>query len=124
MTDNTPVRALSDTTAEQRAALRVRHAQKLTALMVEREDLRGVHALADFVDDFRPTQRRFNGTAVSQHLHQSFDSFGTGTAIAHRVQIEFKVTGIAPATILIGLFGQNDLVDKPGQLRTSRRSPR
>ena len=52
MTDSTPVRAISDRTAEQRAALRVRHAQKLTALMEEREDLRGVHALADFVDDY------------------------------------------------------------------------
>jgi hypothetical protein len=51
MTDNTPVTQLSDKTAEQRAALRVRHAQKLTALMEARDDLRGVHALADFVDD-------------------------------------------------------------------------
>ena len=60
MTDSTPVRAISgkpaneagNEPAEQRAALRVRHAQKLTALMEEREDLRGVHALADFVDDY------------------------------------------------------------------------
>ena len=56
MTDSTPVRGISDKpankVAEQRAALRVRHAQKLTALMEEREDLRGVHALADFVDDY------------------------------------------------------------------------
>jgi len=28
-----------------------RHAQRLTALMAERDDLRGVHALADMVDD-------------------------------------------------------------------------
>ncbi len=35
----------------QRAALRTRHAQGLLKLMDERRDLRGVHALADFVDD-------------------------------------------------------------------------
>lgn len=35
----------------QRAAFRLRHAQSLTMLMAEREDLRGVHALADLVDD-------------------------------------------------------------------------
>ncbi|MBC9734250.1 hypothetical protein [Nocardioides marmotae] len=35
----------------QRAALRLRHSQALARLMEEREDLRGVHALADFVDD-------------------------------------------------------------------------
>jgi hypothetical protein len=35
----------------RRAALRSRHAQGLTRLMAERADLRGVHALADFVDD-------------------------------------------------------------------------
>ena len=29
----------------------VRHSQALTRLMDERDDLRGVHALADFVDD-------------------------------------------------------------------------
>ena len=51
MTDSTPVRAISDRTAEQRAALRVRHAQKLTALMEERTDLKGVHALADHFDE-------------------------------------------------------------------------
>lgn len=28
-----------------------RHAQRLTALMAQRDDLRGVHALADLVDD-------------------------------------------------------------------------
>ncbi len=36
---------------EQRAALKARHAQKVTTLMNERDDLRGVHALADFVAD-------------------------------------------------------------------------
>ena len=28
-----------------------RHAQRLTSLMAQRDDLRGVHALADLVDD-------------------------------------------------------------------------
>lgn len=36
---------------ERRTALRNRHARGLTRLMTERSDLRGVHALADFVDD-------------------------------------------------------------------------
>ncbi|GAA3830564.1 hypothetical protein [Nocardioides panacisoli] len=40
-----------DRRLERRAALRTRHAQGLTRLMEERADLRGVHALADFVDD-------------------------------------------------------------------------
>ncbi|MFC7505539.1 hypothetical protein ACOACQ_13695 [Nocardioides sp. CPCC 206347] len=35
----------------RRAALRDRHAQRLTTLMEQRRDLRGVHQLADFVDD-------------------------------------------------------------------------
>lgn len=37
--------------ATQRVSLKSRHSQALSQLMVEREDLRGVHALADFVDD-------------------------------------------------------------------------
>jgi len=40
-----------DRSLERRAALRNRHAQGLTRLMKARSDLRGVHALADFVDD-------------------------------------------------------------------------
>jgi hypothetical protein len=40
-----------DRSLERRAALRNRHAQGLTQLMEQRTDLRGVHALADFVDD-------------------------------------------------------------------------
>lgn len=40
-----------ETAREKRAALKVRHAKGLTTLMNERDDLRGVHALADFVDD-------------------------------------------------------------------------
>ncbi|TYL49679.1 hypothetical protein FXB39_11905 [Nocardioides sp. BGMRC 2183] len=35
----------------RRNELRDRHARNLTTLMTERDDLRGVHALADFVDD-------------------------------------------------------------------------
>lgn len=41
-----------DVRREQRTALKTRHSQSLTKLMEERSDLRGVHALADFVDDF------------------------------------------------------------------------
>ena len=62
MADTTPVTAsttasttelktAADKLGEQRAALRLRHSQRLTALMEARNDLRGVHALADFVDD-------------------------------------------------------------------------
>jgi hypothetical protein len=58
MADTTPVTATAttittaaDRLGEQRAALRLRHSQRLTALMEARNDLRGVHALADFVDD-------------------------------------------------------------------------
>jgi hypothetical protein len=35
----------------QRDILRLRHAHLLSRLMATRDDLRGVHALADFVDD-------------------------------------------------------------------------
>ena len=35
----------------QRTALKSRHSQALSKLMDQRDDLRGVHALADFVDD-------------------------------------------------------------------------
>ena len=44
-----------DTRLEQiraeRAALKDRHSQALARLMAEREDLKGVHALADLVSD-------------------------------------------------------------------------
>lgn len=40
-----------DRTVARRAALRNRHAAGLSRLMEERGDLRGVHPLADFVDD-------------------------------------------------------------------------
>lgn len=40
-----------DQVRDQRNKLRNRHAHLLTRLMDERQDLRGVHALADFVDD-------------------------------------------------------------------------
>ncbi len=58
MNHDTHHHSLLDTNADQfdrqrarRAGLRDRHAQGLTRLMAERNDLRGVHALADFVDD-------------------------------------------------------------------------
>ena len=35
----------------QRGSAQSRHTQALAQLMGDREDLRGVHALADFVDD-------------------------------------------------------------------------
>ena len=40
-----------DELLEKRNQLRLRHAQALTSLMDERTDLRGVHALADHLDD-------------------------------------------------------------------------
>ena len=40
-----------ETRREKRAALKARHAQGVTSLMNQRDDLRGVHALADLVDD-------------------------------------------------------------------------
>jgi len=41
----------TDQAREKRDAFKLRHARGLTSLMHEREDLRGVHALADLVDD-------------------------------------------------------------------------
>lgn len=35
----------------QRSSLKSRHASALAKLMVEREDLRGTYAFADFIDD-------------------------------------------------------------------------
>ena len=49
-TTSTPDHDL-DRLRQQRTELRVRHAQRLTSLMEERADLRGVHALADYFDD-------------------------------------------------------------------------
>ena len=40
-----------DNVLERRYAFINRHAQGLTHLMDQRDDLRGVHALADLVDD-------------------------------------------------------------------------
>ncbi len=40
-----------DQRRQARALLKTRHAQSLTRLMDQRNDLRGVHALADFVDE-------------------------------------------------------------------------
>lgn len=52
--DTTAVADIEDPAARaiaRRAALRDRHAQRLIRLMEQRRDLRGVHQLADFVDD-------------------------------------------------------------------------
>lgn len=52
--DTTTVGDIEDPAARaiaRRAALRDRHAQSLIKLMEQRRDLRGVHKLADFVDD-------------------------------------------------------------------------
>ncbi|WP_139979281.1 hypothetical protein [Nocardioides litoris] len=43
--------ATVDRRLEQRAALKNRHSQGVVKLMGKRDDLRGVHALADFVDE-------------------------------------------------------------------------
>jgi hypothetical protein len=40
-----------DRIAQQRSSLKSRHASALAKLMIEREDLRGAHAFADFIDD-------------------------------------------------------------------------
>ena len=40
-----------DKIRNQRMLLKSRHSQALSRLMDERDDLRGVHALADFVDE-------------------------------------------------------------------------
>jgi hypothetical protein len=40
-----------DRRRRQRDSIQLRHAQRLTRLMATRDDLRGVHALADLVDD-------------------------------------------------------------------------
>lgn len=52
--DTTTVTDIEDPAARaiaRRTALRDRHAQNLIKLMEQRRDLRGVHKLADFVDD-------------------------------------------------------------------------
>lgn len=43
--------ALLDQRRAARVALKTRHSQGVVKLMDKREDLRGVHALADFVDE-------------------------------------------------------------------------
>jgi hypothetical protein len=48
---DTPVTTDNELLARKRAALRAKHAAALVTLMTEREDLRGVHAFADYVDD-------------------------------------------------------------------------
>jgi hypothetical protein len=44
-------RAGAEILRQQRERLQTRHAQALTSLLESRRDLRGVHALADLVDD-------------------------------------------------------------------------
>jgi hypothetical protein len=44
-------RDLEERLRERRTLNQTRHSQALTKLMTEREDLHGVHALADFVAD-------------------------------------------------------------------------
>ncbi len=55
MADPTTTKRDFDTELEriraQRATLKDRHSQALSRLMAEREDLKGVHALADLVSD-------------------------------------------------------------------------
>ena len=55
MADPTSTKRDFDTELEriraQRALLKDRHSQALSRLMAEREDLKGVHALADLVSD-------------------------------------------------------------------------
>ncbi len=51
MEDRTATETPADPATAQRERLQTRHAQALTLLMEARDDLRGVHALADFVDD-------------------------------------------------------------------------
>ncbi len=54
---DTPTKALPapdddlDRRRQQRDTLRLRHTQQLSRLMATRDDLRGVHALADLVED-------------------------------------------------------------------------
>ena len=51
MTDDQKTAALLDQRREARVALKARHSQGVVKLMDKREDLRGVHALADFVHE-------------------------------------------------------------------------
>jgi len=51
MPNQRPTTTDLDRIREQRERLETRHAQGLTRLMGARSDLRGVHALADLVDD-------------------------------------------------------------------------
>ena len=51
MKNPTPIDRDAERLRAQRAALEARHSAALIRLMDERAELRGVHALADFVDD-------------------------------------------------------------------------
>ncbi len=49
--NNTPEARELDQRRAARLALKTRHSQSLARLMEQRDDLRGVHALADFVEE-------------------------------------------------------------------------
>jgi len=53
MEDQTPANGAIDSEGgrERKGTLKSRHARALAELMGEREDLRGAHAFADFIDD-------------------------------------------------------------------------
>lgn len=51
MENPTPIERDVERAQQQREKLQTRHSHALTNLMDARTDLRGVHALADFVDD-------------------------------------------------------------------------
>ncbi|MEN8671762.1 hypothetical protein [Nocardioides sp.] len=52
MTENETIESAEfDKRRDQRSSLKAKHAQSLTKLMGTRSDLRGVHALADHLDD-------------------------------------------------------------------------
>ena len=47
----TPIERDLERLLQQRERLEIQHSHALTSLMAERRDLRGVHALADLVDE-------------------------------------------------------------------------
>jgi hypothetical protein len=51
MTENEKKAAQLDQRRDARHALKTRHSQSVVKLMDKRTDLRGVHPLADFVDE-------------------------------------------------------------------------
>ena len=51
MTEQEKQDQVLDRTTTQRQALRTRHSSRLVELLDGRQDLRGVHAMADWLDD-------------------------------------------------------------------------